>query len=150
MESFLALLDRYPGAWTVLGPVLAYVLWGIVSGIFNSLYDRYSPHSDPEWAAAFAAHPRWGAIVSLFKTAGWNIPGALRSLRVLFGGALPTPIGGAFQGQRPNVFAIREAVKDVVRAELLEENAKAIDNLAAPIILTPAVPPPLPEETPKP
>lgn len=120
--AFLALLERYPAAWSFVGPLLLAGAWALVSGIFNSIYDKFSPHSDPEWAAALAKHTRWAAIVSVFKTAGLNIPGLFRSLRIFFGGPAPAPIAIAFGGTKPpTVVQIRDAVKEVVRAEILEE-----------------------------
>lgn len=125
MESFLALLDRYPGAWTVLGPILAGLAWAIVSGLFNAFYDSRSPHSDEEWAAFFVRHPRWGAVVAVFKTAGFNLPGFLRSLRVLFGGPLPDPVKLAMSGTRPpTARALRDAAVAAGRELVREENAQ--------------------------
>lgn len=141
-SSFLALLERYPAAWSFVGPLLLAFVWGLVSGVFNTVYDRFSPHSDPEWAAFFVKHPRWGAVVSVFKTAGLNLPGLFRSLRVFFGGSLPTPIAVAFSGSKPptsleaRALAI-EAAKQILR----EENAALIEKYAAPLVGVVAVPP---------
>lgn len=131
-SSFLALMERYPGAWSFIGPILLGIVWAFVSGIFNTLYDRFSPHSDPEWAAALMKHPTWAAIVSAFKTGGFNLPGVLRSLRLLFSKKVPEPIANAMSSTRPpTVREMREAMLEVLR----EEQRQAIDKYAAPVVL---------------
>ena len=77
--SILALLDRFPELWTLV----VTLAWVAVSSVFCSLYDRFSPHTDPEWKAALERHPVWNGVVALFKTMGFNIPGGLRALRVI-------------------------------------------------------------------
>lgn len=138
-SSFFALLERYPSAWGFVGPIFGTLLWVIVSSIFCSIYDKASPHSDPEWAAALMKHPKWAAIVSLFKTGGINIPGALRSLRIFFGGPAPTPIAAAFTGSRPpTVRQMREAMLEVLREEQQNAMDRAVEKHAAPVVLIPS------------
>lgn len=130
--SFFALLERYPAAWGFVGPIFATLAWVIVSSIFCSIYDKASPHSDSEWAAALVRHPKWAAVVSLFKTGGINIPGALRSLRVFFGGPVPAPIAGALsRSTPPTARQLREAMLEVLR----EEQTIAVEKYAAPLVL---------------
>lgn len=138
-SSFLALMERYPGAWSFIGPILLGILWAVVSGIFNALYDRFSPHSDPEWAAALMKHPTWAAVVSVFKTAGFNLPGALRALRLLFSRQVPAPISVAMSSPRPpTVRQLREAMLEVLRAEQQNAVAEAVEKFAAPVVRIPA------------
>jgi hypothetical protein len=139
-SSFLALMERYPGAWSFIGPILLGILWAVVSGIFNALYDRFSPHSDPEWAAALMKHPTWAAIVSAFKTGGFNLPGLLRSLRMLFAKKVPSPIANAMSSTRPpTVREMREAMLEVLREEQRVAMDRAVEKYAAPVVLIPTV-----------
>ena len=133
--SLLAFLDRYPGLWTVVGPALAAIVWAVISGLFNSVYDTKSPHTDEEWALAFAKHPRWAAIVSVFKTAGLNIPGLLRALRAFFGGPLPAPVLGVMSRPQPPT---GQALRDAARL-LAEEQLRASRELGGLPPLPPAV-----------
>jgi hypothetical protein len=141
-SSFLALLERYPAAWSFVGPILLLVVWAIVSGLFNLAYDKLSPHSDPEWAAALQKHPKWAAIVSVFKTGGINIPGWLRSLRIFFGGPPPAPIAMVVGGTRPpTVVQMREAMLEVAREQVREENRLAVERYATPLVGVGEAPP---------
>lgn len=92
--AFLAMLDRYPAAWSILLPLLIALAWAVISGIFNTLYDRFSPHTDPEWKEALDKHRVWGGIVAALKTGGFNLPGFLRALRVIFSGKQPAALDG--------------------------------------------------------
>jgi hypothetical protein len=133
-------MERYPGAWSFIGPILLGILWAVVSGIFNALYDRFSPHSDPEWAAALMKHPTWAAVVSVFKTAGFNLPGALRALRLLFSRQVPAPIANAMSSTRPpTVREMREAMLEVLREEQRVAMDRAVEKYAAPVVLIPTV-----------
>lgn len=148
MSSLLALLERYPVLWSFLGPALAGFLWALVSGIFNSFYDSRSPHSDPEWAAFFTRHPRWGAIVAALKTGGFNLPGFLRSLRVLFGGPLPKPVADVFQSGHPTNAAQMRAAAIGVGRELVEaQNVDAIQHMTKAVESLAAPPGPVPIDT---
>lgn len=138
-ESFLALMERYPSAWGFVGPIFATLAWVLVSSIFCSIYDKASPHSDPEWAAALMKHPKWAAIVSLFKTGGINIPGALRSLRIFFGGPVPAPIAGVLsRSTPPTTRQLREAMLEVLREEQQNAMNRAVEKYAAPVVLIPS------------
>lgn len=140
--SLLAFLDRYPGLWTIVGPALTAAIWAVISGLFNSIYDSKSPHTDEEWAAAFLKHPRWAAVVSVFKTAGLNIPGLLRSLRVVFGGRLPDPVLDVFSGTRPPTGPmLREAARQLAQDQL---RASRVDTPQARVVVLDPPPPPLP------
>mgnify|MGYP000429185539 CR=1 FL=1 len=131
--SLLAFLERYPGLWTIVGPALTAAIWAVISGLFNSIYDSKSPHTDEEWAAAFLKHPRWAAIVSVFKTAGLNIPGLLRSLRAFFGGRLPDPVLDVVSGTRPPTGPmLREAARQLAQDQL---RASRVDTPTARVVV---------------
>lgn len=133
--SFLALLERYPAAWSFVGPALLTLAWVVVSSIFCSVYDKFSPHSDADWTAAFVTHPRWAAVVSVMKTGGINVPGLLRALRVFFGGPVPAPLAGAMGGTRPpSARELREAALEAARAALEEQQKREIEKYAAPLV----------------
>ena len=57
-SSFLALMERYPGAWSFIGPILLGILWAVVSGIFNNAVVIATPdfmHAEHTNAALKAA-----------------------------------------------------------------------------------------------
>lgn len=139
MNALLVFLDAHPALWPVIGPALAGLAWAVATGIFNTIYDRASPHSDPEWAAFFVRHPRWSGVVSVMKTAGFNLPGLLRSLRVLFGGPLPKPIASVFDATKPpTAQQVRTAAIEAGRVIDMDRRAETVITA-----------PPINEETPK-
>lgn len=86
MQPILDLVERFP--WLV--PLLwSAIIWPLVSGLALTVLDRYLPRTDEEWSLYFELYPRRAALVSFLKTAGFNLPGTLRSVRSFFAGPPP-------------------------------------------------------------
>jgi hypothetical protein len=141
--AMLALLSRYPELWTLV----VTLAWVLVSSVFCSLYDRFSPHTDEEWRAALERHPVWNGIVSALKTGGINIPGFLRSIRVIVTRKPPA----ALASSRPP--ATLEEAKAIVRAaglELMIASAPIPGTVEYAPDAAPGLLPPVPEPAPTP
>lgn len=85
-EQFFSFFDAHPWAWAPF----AMVVWVVFTGAASVVYDRFVPRSDEDWATFMVARPALGGAISLMRTAGFNVPGALRAFRVLLGGAPPS------------------------------------------------------------
>lgn len=85
-HSIVTFLDLHPWAW----PFAIAVAWAVFSGLLTAILDRWLPRSDEQWADLFARRPRVAALASLLKTAGFNLPGLVRSLRAFLAGPPPT------------------------------------------------------------
>lgn len=81
MQAFID--HAVPLLWTM-------VVWPLVSALALMLFDRYLPRTDEQWAEYFATAPKRAALASFLKTAGFNLPGAMRSVRAFFEGPPPT------------------------------------------------------------
>ena len=129
--ALLSLLDRFPELWTLV----VTLAWVALSSVFCSLYDRFSPHTDPEWKAALEKRPVWNGVVALFKTMGFNIPGGLRALRVIL------------TRQPPASLAAKPPVSLDEAKQLLRDAGFAVMRVAATVPL-PGPTSPAPSDTP--
>lgn len=86
--------------WTVLSSPIGWAAvvaagWFVISSLFSLTLDRWIPRTDEGWAEMFARRPRLAASASLLKTAGFNVPGAWRSVRAFFTGKPPAVLLGS-------------------------------------------------------
>lgn len=92
-------VDR--GAWVENHWALVLVSIWAACTVFASVYDRWAPKTDAEWAAFLLAHRWFGAAVSLSRSVGWNIPGSIRSARVVAGIIPQYLLGALVRGELP-------------------------------------------------
>lgn len=89
------------GAWVENHWALVLVsIWAACTA-FASIHDRWAPKTDAEWAAFLLAHRWFGAAVSLSRSVGWNIPGSIRSARVVAGIIPQYLMGALLRGDLP-------------------------------------------------
>lgn len=65
------------------------IAWYVLSGIVLTVIDKWIPLTDAQWAKFLADKKTLGVIYNLLRQFGFNIPGIMRSLRVLFAGPPP-------------------------------------------------------------
>ncbi len=109
--------------WAVLSSPIGWAAvvaagWFVLSTVFSLTLDRVIPRTDEGWADLFARRPRVAALASLLKTAGFNVPGAWRSVRSFLTGKPPAILLGS---AAPKNAADLAAIFAAAKAEALAE-----------------------------
>jgi hypothetical protein len=141
LNSTLSLLGG--AAAVVILLALAYLAWGLISGVYLTVFDKRLPHTDDEWAALFQRSPRTAALVGLAKTAGWNLPGIVRALKAFFGGGFPPAIKALILGRG---LGSSGDVKETVRVVGVELERQVVTTIKAGAKDPPPDPPASPPE----
>jgi hypothetical protein len=120
VQEVLDLFARYPWLW----PLAVALVWNVGTGAATWALDRTLPKTDDGWAVLFAEKPRVAALANLLKTAGFNLPGVVRSVRALLAGKPPAWLTGAPPSSR-------QGLEDTLKRLSVEERERLIALLKA-------------------
>lgn len=142
-------------AWAILSSPVGWAAvvaagWFVISTLFSLTLDRVIPRTDDGWADLFARKPRVAALASLLKTAGFNVPGAWRSIRSFFTGKPPAILlGSAAPKNADELAAIYAAAKAEALAELKAAATTITPSQGETVIINPSESPDTPDGLPK-